>query len=438
MDIKILVGHLHPLIVHLGIGFLLLAVLFEILSYFRKYEHLKAAVPFSLLLGCISAVIACISGYTLSLTTDYGYEELNSHKIGGILVAVVSGTLVLIDTKTVKKIIPIRRKLFSMLCGALLVILMYTGHKGGSLTHGSDYFSLTTLTTPERKKPVSAGEALLFEDVVHPILMKRCSSCHRQGKQKGKLSMITLDALMKGGKSGPAVVGGKLDESELFRRISLDPSHEDFMPADGKTPLTKTEALIITWWIEKAMAANGKKIDELKGTDELKSAVAVFLEVGSAQQANAFAVTEGMKINPEIPTDFNLALLDSLRNKGVTIRVLLHRPVMLDVTVPEGSKEKMVPIKDDLKAIAKNVIWLNLSNNGFTADDVDFLPLMTNLEKLRLEKNPIDDGIANHLVGLNHLEAVNLNETEITSACLERLKQMPALKRVYSWKTGVE
>ena len=113
---------------------------------------------------------------------------------------------------------------------------------------------------------------------------------------------------------------------------------------------------------------------------------------------------------------------------------MLHQPVMLDITIPAGSGNKMNRIIGNLKTIAKNVIWLNLSNNGLTDTDVDFLPLMTNLEKLRLEKNPLTDQITKALLGLNHLEALNLNETKITRAGLEKLKQMPNLKRVYSWK----
>jgi len=438
LDIKIFVGHLHPLIVHIAIGFLLLALLFEIISHSRKHEYLKSAVPFSLTLGFVSAVFACICGYTLSLTGDYDYRELNNHKIGGILIAVVSGILVLMNAERLKKLIRIRRSVFSLLCGVLLIILMYTGHQGGSLTHGSDYLSLSVLTEQEREKPVSVEEAFLFEDVVHPILMKRCSPCHREGKKKGKLSMVNLDVLLKGGKSGPAVVAGKLDESELYKRVTLDPSHEDFMPADGKTPLTKDETSIITWWIEKGMSAGGKKIAELKGADEIKSAVAVFLEVDGAKDVRQFANIAGTEINPEIPSGINRVHLDSLVNKGVTIRIMLHDPVMLDVTVHAGSREKMIPIRDDLKAISKNIVWLNLSDNGLTASDLDFLPLMTNLEKLRLEKNPIDDDIADRLSGLKHLEAVNLNGTNITKRCLDKLKQIPSLKRVYSWKTGVE
>jgi hypothetical protein len=54
---------------------------------------------------------------------------------------------------------------------------------------------------------------------------------------------------------------------------------------------------------------------------------------------------------------------------------------------------------------------------------------------LRLEKNPVTDGISYQLAGLQHLEALNLNETKITRACMEKLRALPNLKRVYTWKT---
>jgi uncharacterized membrane protein len=436
LDIGVFTGHLHPLIVHLPIGFLLLAILFELTSYFKKYQHLKSAVSFTLFLGFISAIVACVSGYALSLAGDYDFQRLGNHKIAGIFVAIVAGLLFLMTTAQFRKILRIPRLTFSSLCIVLFVSLMYTGHQGGNLTHGSDYISLTVLMAQQREKPATVEDAFLFEDIVHPLLIKRCSQCHRANKQKGKLSMQSLSSLQKGGKTGPAVVGGKLTESELYKRITLDPSHEKFMPADGKTPLTKGEVTIIKWWIEKGMAMEGKKIGELKNVEGIKSSVAVFLGLGETEDANELAA--GREVNADIPLVFNMALADSLRKKGVSVRVMLHHPVMLDVTLPPGFDKKIEFIVSDLKAVAKNVIWLNLSANGLTENELDFLPVMTNLEKLRLEKNPIGDGVCNQLRGLHHLEAVNLNETKITSACMEELKQMPALKRVYTWKTIVD
>ena len=436
LDITTLIGHLHPVVVHLPIGFLALAILFELLSYFKKFEQLKIAIPITLLVGFITAVLSCIFGYLLSIGGEYEFSKINNHKIAGITLAVASGLLFISTTTVVKKIFSIPRVIFSSLCIVVLLIMIYTGHQGGSLTHGSDYLSIKLIDEPIRKKPISVAEALLFEEVVQPILIQRCGQCHREGKMKGQFSVQTLETLLKGGKTRAAIVAGSLNKSELFNRITLDPSNEKYMPADGKTPLTKAEIEIIQWWIEKGMATKGKKIAELKVSPEIQSKIALVLGIGNSIAVSETAITENSKINPEIPAISNTALIDSLRNKGINVRLMLHQPVMLDITIPPGMNASLNTIKPILQSIAKNVIWLNLSNNGLTDNDLDFLSGMTNLEKLRLEKNPITDKILTQLSGLKHLEAVNLNETNVSEAGIEKLKQVPGIKRVYQWKEG--
>ena len=436
LDITTLIGHLHPVVVHLPIGFIALAILFELLSYFKKFEQLKIAIPITLLVGFITAVLSCIFGYLLSLGGEYELSQINNHKIAGITLAVASGLLFISTTDFVKKIFSIPRLIFSSLCVVVLLIMIYTGHQGGSLTHGSDYLSIKLINEPIRKKPSSVAEALLFEDIVQPILIQRCGQCHREGKMKGQFSVQTLETLLKGGKTRAAIVAGSLNKSELFNRITLDPSNEKYMPADGKTPLTKAEIEIIQWWIEKGMATKGKKIAELKVSPEIQSKIAVVLGIGNSIAVSETAITENSKINPEIPAISNTALIDSLRNKGINVRLMLHQPVMLDITIPPGMNASLNTIKPILQSIAKNVIWLNLSDNGLTDNDLDFLSGMTNLEKLRLEKNPITDKIVPQLSGLKHLEAVNLNETNVSEAGIEKLRQVPGIKRVYQWKEG--
>ena len=436
LDITTLIGHLHPVVVHLPIGFIALAILFELLSYFKKFEELKIAIPITLLVGFITAVLSCIFGYLLSIGGEYEFSKINNHKIAGITLAVASGLLFISTTTVVKKLFSIPRLIFSSLCVVVLLIMIYTGHQGGSLTHGSDYLSIKLINEPIRKKPISVAEALLFEDIVQPILIQRCGQCHREGKMKGQFSVQTLETLLKGGKTRAAIVAGSLNKSELFNRITLDPSNEKYMPADGKTPLTKVEIEIIQWWIEKGMATKGKKIAELKVSPEIQSKIAVVLGIGNSIAVSETAITENSKINPEIPAISNTALIDSLRNKGINVRLMLHQPVMLDITIPPGMNASLNTIKPILQSIAKNVIWLNLSDNGLTDNDLDFLSGMTNLEKLRLEKNPITDKIVPQLSGLKHLEAVNLNETNVSEAGIEKLKQVPGIKRVYQWKEG--
>jgi len=433
LDLAIFSGRLHPLVVHLPIGFLLLATVFELISYFKKYEYLKASVSFTLLLGFISAVLACIFGYILSLSGDYESAELNDHKISGISLALISGLLFLISNRTFKKIPAIKRSVFTVLCVLTMALMSYTGHQGGTLTHGAEYLSMEVLTQEARVKPESVEQAMIFEDVVHPILIQRCSQCHRAGKMKGELSMKTLADLQKGGKNGPAIVAGSLNESELYKRITLDPEHEDYMPSDGKTPLTKSEVEIIKWWIEKGMAVNGKKISELKNTQSITPLIASYLKIGDVGKQ---ADPEYPISNPNIPVFTNLKLLDSLRNLGLNIRVMQHQPLMLDITLHEGKGMQIQSIKPGIKSIAKNIIWLNLSGNNLTDKDLDFLPSMINLEKLRLEKNPVTDKIIPLISALKHLEAVNLNETGISKAGVEQLKKMPSVKRVYEWNIG--
>lgn len=433
LDIATFSGRLHPLLVHLPIGFLLLAILFELFSYIKKYEHLKASVSFTLLLGFISAVLACIFGYILSLSGDYDAAALDDHKISGIALALISGLLFLISSRFFKVLREIKRSVFTVLCVFTMALMSYTGHQGGTLTHGAEYLSMEVLTMQHRIKPVSAEEAMIFEDVVHPILIQRCSQCHKAGKMKGELSMKTLADLQKGGKNGAAIVAGSLNESELYKRITLDPEHEEYMPTDGKTPLTKSEVEIIQWWIEKGMAVNGKKLSELKNTQTITPLIASYLKIGDGGKSIELADPSYPLSNPDIPVFSNMKLLDSLRNMGLNIRVMKHKPLMLDVALPEVDRKQIASISSGLKSIAKNVIWLNLSGNNMTDGDLEFLPLMINLEKLRLEKNPITDKVIPLLSALKHLEAVNLNETGVSNAGVDQLKKMPSIKRVYEW-----
>src|SRR5687768_4154613 len=142
LDIFTFLGRLHPLIIHLPIGFLLLAIVFDGLSYHRKYRYLFRAVPFTLLIGFATATIACVLGLILSFKGDYDDQILNNHKFSGISLTVMAGILYWLTTAPLRKIIYMRRALFSGLSIATFFLLAYTGHQGASLTHGNNYIIL--------------------------------------------------------------------------------------------------------------------------------------------------------------------------------------------------------------------------------------------------------------------------------------------------------
>ncbi|MBT7924538.1 MAG: hypothetical protein HN627_09775, partial [Opitutae bacterium] len=75
-------------------------------------------------------------------------------------------------------------------------------------------------------------KAKVFDDVIRPVLAAKCYDCHGQSKDKGKLRLHTVKDLLKGGKGSGAkiIVKGKLDDSELYYRISLPADDDDVMP----------------------------------------------------------------------------------------------------------------------------------------------------------------------------------------------------------------
>lgn len=79
-----------------------------------------------------------------------------------------------------------------------------------------------------------------FEKKIRPILTESCYKCHslERGKAKGDLTLDTRGALLKGGKTGPAIVPGAPDKSLLITAIHYtDPDMQ--MPPNGGKTLTR-------------------------------------------------------------------------------------------------------------------------------------------------------------------------------------------------------
>ena len=129
-----------------------------------------------------------------------------------------------------------------------------------------------------RRTITSVSTADPFADVVGPMLVERCASCHNEDKQESDLVLTTYAGVMRGGESGRVVVAGNTDLSELLRRISLPHDDEEFMPAEGKTPLTPEQVEIIRWWIA-AGAPNGGTIGTLEVPAEMRETLSSELGV---------------------------------------------------------------------------------------------------------------------------------------------------------------
>jgi len=94
-------GRLHPLLVHLPIGIILLAALFYLLARREKYKFLEPAIGFTLKLGFLTTLFSVISGYVLSLGGDYNTDAVSKHQWAGIITLFLTAIVILFRHKEV-------------------------------------------------------------------------------------------------------------------------------------------------------------------------------------------------------------------------------------------------------------------------------------------------------------------------------------------------
>jgi hypothetical protein len=91
-----------------------------------------------------------------------------------------------------------------------------------------------------------------FRERVWPVLDRACVKCHGSEKQKGELRLDSLEAALKGGENGAAVVPGKPDDSLLLKLIRHELPDGDRMPPKEK--LHAGEIADIRKWIADGAA----------------------------------------------------------------------------------------------------------------------------------------------------------------------------------------
>ena len=84
-----------------------------------------------------------------------------------------------------------------------------------------------------------------FEKKVRPLLADKCWSCHGPNEQKNGLRLDSRSAILKGGKSGPAVVPGKPEASLLLSAVR----HSDKLQMPPKKKLVDAEIAALAEWI---------------------------------------------------------------------------------------------------------------------------------------------------------------------------------------------
>jgi uncharacterized membrane protein len=444
-------GRFHPLLVHLPIGILFLAFLFEVLAQKKRYKKLRLAVQPMLLWGTLFAIASAITGYLLSLEGGYETSTLTWHQNAGIATALFAiifyfarkNRWILAFEKNRR--VPIRVLLFI----PLIILLTATGHLGGSLTHGEDFLTGAALfTSPEVEDPLAKvqlitniDETVLYDDVIQPILESKCYDCHSSKKQKGELRLDTRELIVKGGKHGLIISEGLADSTELLKRLMLPLEDEHHMPPNEKPQLSAVEIDLIRLWISEG-AGFEEKVKDLSEGAQASRFIKLLIENNTQQSwiptENVSAVSE--KAIQGLKADGVLVQPVASDNNYVSVSYINARtPINEDLRRLLPLKDQLVSLRlsycnishQDLSVLKEfgNLTWLYLDNSDVTDDSFRNISTLPKLKYLNLANTAVTDHSVDIIAGMKELKQIYLYQTKISEGALEKLSsKIPALK----------
>ncbi|MDF2159329.1 c-type cytochrome domain-containing protein [Algoriphagus sp. CAU 1675] len=399
-------GRAHPLILHFPIVLLLMGFL---LFWMPQKSELKKITELVILIGINFAGLTVLAGLILA-REDYEGSEILWHQWAGIIVFLGSVLLYFFRKKS-----PTFNKAFGVI---LALGLVATGHWGANLTHGEN-FLLAPLKPDDLPKP-SLSEAEVFRDMVQPILEAKCQSCHREGKVKGELRMDHLEGIQKGGKSGPFVVAGDLENSLMTQRISLPTEDKKHMPPKNKSQLSDEELSILKEWV-RAGAAFDQKVTEIDSTSPL-------FQIATLQ----FSEEKTYSFSP-----VSQELVQSLNNYYRSVKPIHPESPALEVSYFGISAFDPTSL-DDLKMIKEQLVHLNLNKMPLEGVDLSFLNDFPNLERLKLNFTGLSSGQIQQLEGLKNLRQLSLAGNSINQDGISILENLGDLSHLYLWQTGLD
>lgn len=433
-DLFLFVGRFHPLFVHLPIGFLMIAFLMEVCSRFKRFEYLKASISFVLILGIIGGIAATGSGYLLSLGGGYDNENLFLHKWLGISVVLFAVGAFMIKEKFFLSDI---YKAYLPIFSTSVILLMLTGHLGGNLTHGSDYLTqympdplrylvgLEPKEIKQKKVITDINEAVVFSDIIQPILEAKCVSCHNSSKLKGALRLDHPDWIQKGGENGDVLISGDPNKSSLYQFVTLPSHDEKRMPPKGKKVLTDDEIALLHWWI-----TTGASFDEKVANLEVDN--------GIQPKLNRLVKTEEDKILANKVPVADPNDIKRLKNQKVLLLPLGENVNYLSADFINVSDSLNSDVFELLLLLKEQIVWIDLRNKLSLDDDlIYFLKGFPNLIRLNLSNTGITDEGLKGLINLKDLKELNLYGTSITNKGLQVLLEVKNLKKIFLWQTNI-
>ena len=413
------IGNFHPVLVHMPIGILMFAFVLEIYQRIKPSENLGSSIKLALGFGVLSAFAAIGTGLWLEEHGAYDEELLFRHKWMAIALTVVS--IIIFFAKETKK--PLFAKLYFPLFIAVNIMLVLAGHWGGSMTHGEGF--LTKASPSDKQSIENVDEAIVYHDIIQPILDAKCVSCHNSKKAEGNLLMTSQAELLAGGDTG-SPMDSVLDFGKplMAHRVALPIEDEEHMPPKGKVQLSPNEIALLNWWLEN------KNCFECKTADLVRNKkIQGYLNELEADTSTRAVLASSLEPAPD-------EWLFNLKATGTPIYPLKEESPLYIVHLA-NTKDLTEASFELLSDNAEHIVELNLANSNFSDSLVSVLSDFENLTKLQLQNTAITDKGFKEIAKLEHLESLNVYGTVLTDASLEDIKSLTKLTDVYLWKTEI-
>ena len=413
------IGNLHPLVIHLPIGILIIGFVLEIGFRKKPSDTVRDIVLMVLGFGALSALISLGTGWLLADNGGYDETLLFRHRWLAVAFTALSVGLYFLKRSTTTS----AKKIYMPLYVVVLILLGITGHYGGSMTHGEDF--LFADHAPQKVTIENVDKAQVYNDIIQPIFDSKCVSCHNTSKIKGGLLMNTKENLLAGGDSGSILDSVATDKpSLLLHHLQLPLEDEDHMPPKGKVQPTADELALLEWWM-----GHDHCFDCVVGTLEKSEQLEKILKSLEEDTSTRALIAKEVGTVPDV-------WLTNLNHAGISAsRLAAESPLIL---INLYGRKDLVP--GDFKALKKyasNIVELNLGNTNFNDTLAPSLKAFKNLTKLQLQKTAIADKTLGVIKSFAHLESLNLYGTEVDDTALETLSRLPNLTHLYVWQTNI-
>ena len=407
-------GRMHPLLLHLPIGLLLIVAL---LVFTRKYfegSSFDTLLTFLLYIAVFTASLTALMGLFLSREGGYVERDLALHKWLAIATCYGGAILVIVQTK---------RTFFNIMLLLSVVVLIITGHFGAALTHGEG-FVLGPLQQQNEAVQVSETSSL-FEAAIGPLFERKCAGCHNETKAKGRLILTSPEHVLAGGKSGKLWEKNDVTGSLLMKRLLLPIHDKKHMPPKDKPQLTTDELKFVSMWIAQG-ADTRRRLNEYSETDSLR-----------LLSARMISAAKNTVQQPRYHFDFaDPEKVESLNNPYRTLLPVAQNEPALQANffVRQAFDKKSL---QELSAVKEQLVSISLSKMPVTDEDLSLLVPFINLEVLNLNNTDITGKNLSELKSLEKLHSLSLSGTPVTSDVVNGLADLKSLKNVFIWNTQI-